>query len=354
MNERNIGIDILRILLALMVICIHLIWGDNALGNSAYTGNLDLFFVPLFALCYPAVNTYVLISGYFSFAKKKTMPFIIKSLFKIWLSLVFAQLLGYGIVLVTHFESFSILELVKHFFPLTRGIWWYMSVYFVLMLISPALNGVLEQLSKRGYLIMMVVALFICSVIPFFTKFESPLGLIRGGGGLLWFIVLYMTGGGIYKYLLDNPNHKINGIFALVGYLVLSLILSLSSELFAKIGMEGYSFYSYNFIIVYGQAVMLFFAFWQFNIKNYRVSKAISFLAGLSLAAYIYHCQEDIIEHFYQYIRPFNYAEGARLILLFLAFVLGIYLTSTAIEFLRRKLFSIGKLENQILNIVQR
>ena len=355
MNERNIGLDILRILLALMVVSIHLIWGDKALGNSVYAGDMDVFFVPLFALCYPAVNTYVLISGYFSYAKKKTMSQILRSLLKLWLCLVFAQLIGYVLVLATRFESFSVLALVKHFFPLTRGIWWYMSVYFVLMLISPALNGVLDQLSKRSYLIMIVVALIICSIIPFFTKFVSPLGLNQGSGGLLWFIVLYLTGGGIYKYLSDYSkfNQKRLGLFALGGYLVLSLILSLSSRFMVRIGLEGYSFYSYNSIIVYGQALMLFLAFRQVKIKSIQVSKAISNIASLSLAAYIYHCQEDIIRHFYQYIRPFNYADGSHLVLLFLASVLGVYLISIAIEYLRRKLFSIGNLENKILNIVQ-
>ena len=355
MNERNIGLDILRILLALMVISIHLIWGDKALGNAAYAGDVDFFFVPFFALCYPAVNTYVLISGYFSYAKKKTMSQILRSLLRLWLCLVFAQLLGYALVLTTQFESFSIMNLIKHFFPLTRGVWWYMSVYFVLMLISPALNGVLDQLSGRSYLIMMVVALIICSIIPFFTKFASPLGLNQGSGGLLWFIVLYLTGGGIYKYLSEYPkfNQKRLGLFALGGYLVLSLILSLSSRFMVRIGLEGYSFYSYNSIIVYGQAVMLFLAFRQVNINSIRVSRTISIIAGLSLAAYIYHCQEDVIEHFYQYLRPFNYAEGARLVLLFLAFVIGIYLTSIAIEYLRRKFFSIGNMENKIINLIQ-
>lgn len=356
MNERNIGLDILRILLALMVVSIHLIWGDKVLGNPAYAGDMEIFFVPLFALCYPAVNTYVLISGFFSYAKKKTISQILRSLLRLWLCLVFAQLLGYTLVLTTHFESFSIINLIKHFFPLTRGIWWYMSVYFVLMLISPALNGVLDQLSKRSYLIMMVVALIICSVIPFFTKFASPLGLSQGTGGLLWFIVLYLTGGGFFKYLSTHSESCLFklGLSALVGYLFLTITLALSSRVLDKIGLEGYSFYSYNSIIVYGQAVMLFLAFRQINFNSNKVSKAISSLAGLSLAAYIYHCQEDIIEHFYQYIRPFNYAKGSRLVLLFLAYVAGIYLISITIEYLRRKLFARGDLENKILNIVQR
>lgn len=355
-NQRIIGLDILRIILALMVVSIHLIWGDKALGNSAYAGGMDLFFVPFFALCYPAVNTYVLISGYFSYAKKKTMSQILRSLLRLWLCLVFAQLLGYMVILITHCESFSILALVKHFFPLTRGIWWYMSVYFVLMLISPALNGVLDQLSRKEYIIVMVVALLICSVIPFFTKYESPLGLNRGSGGLLWFIVLYLTGGGIYKYLSDNPyyNHKQLGLLTFVGYLVLSFILAFSSQFLVRIGLESYSFYSYNFIVVYGQAVMLFLAFRQISIRNAQVSKTISSLAGLSLAAYIYHCQEDVIEHFYQYIRPFNFVDGMRLVFFFLAFVIGIYLSAITIEYFRRKLFSIGNLENKLLSIAQR
>ena len=356
MNKRIIGLDILRILLALMVICIHLIWGDKMLDSSASIGDMDFFFVPLYALCYPAVNTYVLITGYFSYAKKKTMSQIVRSLLKLWLSLLFAQLIGYVLVLSMHLESFSILVFVKHFFPLTRGIWWYMSVYFVLMLISPVLNGVLDQLSKRSYLIVIAVALFLCSILPFFTNHLSVLGMNQGSGGLLWFIVLYLTGGGIFKYLSVNSRsgHFKPGLTAIGEYLLLTLTLSLSSYFLDRTGLAGYSFYSYNSIIVYGQAVMLFLAFRQINFKGNRVSNAISFLAGLSLAAYIYNCQEDIIKHLCLFIQPFNYAEGAPLVLLFFAYVLGIYLAAIAIEYLRRKLFSLGNLENRILDIIQR
>lgn len=355
-SQRNIGLDVLRILLALMVITIHLIWGNNALDVSAEPRNIGLFLSALLAFCYPAVNSYVLISGFFSFAGRKTMRQILKRLLRLWLCLVFAQLLGYAMVLITRCEPFCVLNCIKHLFPLTRGIWWYMSVYFVLILISPALNMVLDHLSKREFLITIAIALLICSVIPFFTGYESPLGLAHGSGGLLWFIVLYLTGGGLYKFYLSDYQFSHTGFstYTATGYLLLTLYLIFSDKIHNTLGLDGYTSYSYNSIVVYGQAVLLFLFFWRLDIKNNRLSQIISCFAGLSLAAYIYHCQEDIIRHFWIYLIPSHYTDDKHYILAFLAIVLGVYLISISIEYLRRRVFSLGNIETKIVHRILR
>ena len=352
MKERNIGLDLLRILLALMVVTLHLIWGGGEYFTTTTNGDTSRLFSVLKAFCYPAVNIYILISGYFSYAHKKAFPQILKSLLKLWLCLLFAQLCGYAATLIVSFESFNILTLVKHFFPLSRGIWWFMSVYFVLMLLSPALNWVIDNLSKREYIFAMACALLVCSIIPFFARFESPLGLSIRSGGLIWFIVLYLTGGGLFKYYSNESQLQNNrfSLLAIGGYFILTIYLFLSPRIHDAIGIGHLTSFAYNSIIVYAQAVLLFLCFRGIQVKSIHVSRAISFIAGLSLAAYIYHCQEDIIRYFWQYIRPGECVYGVRGFLLFSSFVLGVYLISVSIELMRRKVFSIYDFENRIVN----
>lgn len=355
MNNRNTGLDILRILLALMVIAIH--FNAPATGHVAMstTGMMKLLVYPMVALCYPAVNIYVLISGYFGYAKQKGYSQIISSLLKLWLCLVFFSLFGYFLAVITKNVSFSIPDLLSHLLPLSRGVWWFMTVYFVMMLISPALNMVLDRLSKKDFLVFITVALIICSIIPFFLKFESFIGLNKGCG-IIWFSVLYLTGGGIYKYMKTNVGKNNWQLWAFCAYLLLTIYLLASPTIHRQIGlMDEYTSARYNSIIVYGQAISLFILFLNINIQSNKLSKAISFLAGLSLAAYIFHCQEDIGNMLWSLTTPSKYANSVQLIPLFIYVVFGVYFISVFWEYVRRKLFSINNFENKLVQrIIQR
>lgn len=350
MRARNIGLDILRILLALMVIAIH--FNAPATGHVALavTGKMKLLVLPMVAFCYPAVNTYVLISGFFSYKNKRSYDKILNSLIRLWLCLVFFQLLGYIISIVFMSESFNLLVLVKHFFPLSRGVWWYMTVYFVLMLISPALNLIIDKLTKKDFLRVITISLVICSIIPFFLQFESTIGMNQGSG-IIWFIVLYLTGGGLSKfYLNDNVENKRRlCTLSAVSFFILTTYLLSSWKIHAVIGLDGYNSYMYNSIIVYGQALSLFLFFWGIEIKKDTVSKTISFFAGLSLAAYIFHCQEDIGRFIWQLSEPAKYANSIKLVPLFIIVVFGVYFISIILEFLRKQLFSIRGIEKKMV-----
>lgn len=338
MKQRNVGLDILRILLALMVIAIHFNAPATGCVAKSVTGSMKYLVYPMVSLCYPAVNTYVIISGFFGYSKRKTYKQVIFSLTKLWLCLLFFSLLGYAIALLSNEVVFNILDLGKHFFPLSRGVWWYMTVYFVLLLISPALNVIIDRLSGKEYCLNMFLALMICSIIPFFLKFESTIGL-NYGSGLIWFVILYITGGGISKYCLKRNNDR-HVEYALLIYLCFTFYLLVSPLIYNAIGLKGYTSAMYNSIIVYGQAISLFFIFWNINIKSERLSKCISFMAGLSLAAYVFHCQEDIGRMLWSITEPAKYADSLYLIPLFLYVVFGVYLVATLIEYIRKRLFS--------------
>lgn len=348
-KQRNIGLDILRVLLALMVIAIHFNAPATGQVHKYVSGEMRYLVYPIISLCYPAVNVYVLISGYFGYFKKKPFMNVLASLFRLWICLLFFSFLGYLLALSFYKESFSILVLVKHLFPLSRGVWWFMTVYFVMMLLSPILNIVIDKQSKKEYITMMLLALLICSIIPFFLKFESIIGL-NMGYGLIWFIVLYLTGGGIAKYYLNEKEKNNKSVWnAMFGYLAFTFYLLVSHSLYKIVGMGDYTSSMYNSVIVYGQSVSLFIMFWNIDIKNYKFSRLISFMAGLSMAAYIFHCQEDVERMLWQLTEPYKYANTLHLVPLFFYTIFGVYFLSVVIEYLRKVLFSIGNFEDIIL-----
>lgn len=94
-KERNTGIDLLRILLALAVITIHF----NATATGRVSSNVH--WLPMKFLVYgidsivlPAVNVYVIVSGYFSYLFQRSYKHVVNSLVKLWLCLLFFSVGG--------------------------------------------------------------------------------------------------------------------------------------------------------------------------------------------------------------------------------------------------------------------
>lgn len=345
-KERDSGIDLFRIILAVMVILIHI--------NAPATGNVysNVGWLPMkflvygtMALIYPAVNCYVLISGFYSFRNNRGLRDVFRSLLRLWFCLLFFSLLGYIVALLTGYQVFSINELIARFFPLTTGEWWFMTNYFVMMLLSPAINKILDNSDRRSFFCNIAIALTICSILPFFVKYEDVLGLLNGSG-LIWFVVLYMTGGGVYKFYYKEKQEEINRFTvsrSLWVYISLSISLVAFGMLFGKVPfLNGYTFSMYNSPIVYMQAVCLFFIFKAIKVRGRISLRVITALSGLSLASYIFHCQPDIGMIIWKVTEPSKFANSILLIPLACCIVLEVYFTAVGIEYIRKKLVSMG------------
>lgn len=355
-KERDSGIDLFRIILAVMVILIHI--------NAPATGNVysNVGWLPMkflvygtMALIYPAVNCYVLISGFYSFRNNRGIRDVFRSLLRLWTCLLFFSLLGYIVALLTGYQAFSIKELIARFFPLTTGEWWFMTNYFVMMLLSPALNRFIFKLDRDAFFKYMALALLICSILPFFVKYNDVLGLLNGSG-LIWFVVLYLTGAGIYKFYFKEIHEGYAMRFTkskfLLVYAVLSISLVAFGMLFGKVPfLNGYTFSMYNSPIVYLQAVCLFFIFKAITVKERISLRVITALSGLSLASYIFHCQPDIGLIIWKMSEPSKYANSIMLIPLACCIVLEVYFTAVGIEYIRKKLVSIGG-EKKLIGVI--
>lgn len=350
-EERNVGLDLLRIILALMVVTIHF----NAPGTGQVymhctTQPLSTLISLVVALTYPAVNTYVLISGYYSFKSPKTYRKIVSSLVRLWLCLTFFSILGYLIVSLFNNQPISFTVLLTRLFPLTRSVWWFMSVYFVLMLISPCINKVISSFSKQENLFALLLMLIICSVLPFFVNWKDAIGT-NYGYSLVWFVVIYFTGALMCLYTTNDNSHLfVKGISV---YFLLSILFVGLNYLLNRISFtQGNTVSMYNSLIVYGQAIALFISFKSLKINNKVLGKVIVFFAGLSLAVYVFHCQEDISKFIWSNIHPSYYANSYSIISIYVVSISGLYFIAVFIEFIRVKLFNLLKLNRGVENCV--
>ena len=334
MNDKNLrryGLDVLRILLAFMVITLHI--------NAGATGKVlsystefpwNIIVGGVTTLCYPAVNCYVLICGFFSWNKNDVK----KKLFRLWLSLLFFSILGYMIVCIALNKMFNITELIKRFFPLIRGEWWYMVDYFALVLLLPAINKMIECLSKNQHKKLNILCLILFSVLPMFNKWEDQFG-VNYGYGLLWFIALYIIGAYLGKYSsFERLNLKVIKSRPFSSFAILYFFVSFLIMLIGKIlGMIGVDFYlnPYNSIFSLIQSLCLFLAFLNLDLKNRLIVTAVKYVAPLSFASYLFHCQEDIDVYIWQLIKPWEYTNNKSIIVVWIAIVIAVFTTSSTL-----------------------
>lgn len=355
--ERTIGIDVLRILLAFMVLTLHF----NGSTTGAVLQNVTFFPVKVFvimmeALCYPAVNCYVIISGFFSYKKKKRLKEVFLSLAKLYICLLTFSLVGY-MVGVFAGNTFCFFELINRCFPLTTGQWWYMSCYFAVMMLSPYFNQLLELISLRQHRILICLLVFMFSIAPVVVKYQDSLGG-NYGYSLIWFVVLYFTGAYIQRRELDIRK-RTNGSLYLVLYLGLSLFLQLFSLATSRlVFLNGFSFAAYNSIVVYLQAICLVFTFLKlktnFIVNNKHITKIVVSISSLSMALYVLHCQTDLEIILWTVLKPAEYCNQWIYIPMFIVASLGLFCLSCMIEWIRRKVMLLGHIEERILLFLEK
>lgn len=258
-QQRQIGLEILRILCMLFIVTGHLSGRGNILQAVIIAPH--------------AVNCFVLISGFFLI----TSEFKIERVLRTIIETIFYT---FTITIVLYiFGKASLYDIAKSIMPFapTKFSYWFVNKYLAVILLSPFVCKVCTTISKRQYQILLVTLLLIGSSL--LTVF--PFGELFGNGfSLLWMIIVFITGG----YLrLHAPESKYWGTTAL-GLLLLYNICNIYGQ--GKICL------GYNSLITYTLAICTFMWFCKLSIPNTGIlAKTIIFIAPHVFAAYLIHEQ---------------------------------------------------------------
>lgn len=197
-NERNHGIDLLRILCMFSIVLLHVL-GEGGVGQKViqhsknYYAYLSLRFLNEFA-----VDAFGMISGYVMYKSRPKLSRLIL----LWFEVLFYSA-GISALFIL-FNRSSIpsarAELYSMLLPITGNRYWYMSSYFGLFFFIPVLNAGIEKLSKHE-LQNTIVGLFIliCVLGSFNTSRNDPFAM-NYGFSTAWLCVLYLAGGIFRKY----------------------------------------------------------------------------------------------------------------------------------------------------------
>ena len=352
-RERNHGIDLLRIVSMFMVVMLHVLGQGGILARAVnLTWNGEIWW-SIEILCYCAVNVYALISGYVGLKSRHKYS----NLINLCIQLTFyAVIIGSteAIVLACKGEEILFEEIIFHFFPSIRSMW-YFQAYFCLFFFMPLLNAIIENVPRKilcacGWLVLIV---FCCSGI-----WSSHVAHLGSGYSVLWLSILYAVGAYMNKY---DTLKNISISYSLLGYFMCIFATVLSRSIIGTYDSSRINlFVSYISPTIVMSAVFLLSAFSKMKFGK-KSTVAISYISPLSFGVYLIHCHPyifNMIRGHFAWIadKPMYYA-----LFIVVGVAMAIFVGCLIIEMLRYWLFKVCKikefcvwLENSIAKIVSK
>jgi len=144
-NERNYGIDLLRIFSMIQVLILHLLL--YTVGNIIKPSNKKYKSVwCLESICICCVNCFALISGVVGYKNFK-----FNNLIYLWFHIFFYSfIIGIIFSKINNKKFFSIKN-INNIFPILINRHWYFNSYFIMYLFIPFLNEGIKNLNRKTF-----------------------------------------------------------------------------------------------------------------------------------------------------------------------------------------------------------
>lgn len=283
-KKRESNIELLRIISMLFIIIFHYIKHSDY-NYTELTFN-TLLIKSCFFLGELAVNLFILITGYYLSKSKMSYKKVI---------LYIGEILFYNLINV--FISYKLgtiptLTKLSYIYPITTSVYWFITAYLLIYILSPYLNKFISILTKKEYQKFLLITLTIWCFIPtiygfFYNSSEELLFYNR----LIWLIIMYFIGAYIRIYNIKFLNSKKRSLITSIitfTIMILSIVFIHSfKDTFNKIGTTDIEyFWTPNNILMLILSVSFFTLFTKIKIKN---NKYINKIASTTLGIYLIH-----------------------------------------------------------------
>ncbi len=287
-DSRQSNVELLRILAMLGVVVLHYNSIGGGFKNVPAGGASMWLLYGLEGLFICAVNLFVLITGFFSCTQTRNRP---GKALELLLQVAVFQLLAYGIDLYQG-AAFSLRTLVMKLVPNN----YFVSLYVAVFLLSPYINLLLEKLSRKGLIRLLVVCVALFSVFPTVTEAAdallredfpglSPISLDGSisGYSVVNFMLMYLIGASLR--LLDI---RVKKRWTVLTFGAVVLILTLWGYYDNTTGMAR----AYCNPLVIAEAVAVFLLFRELKFH----SRLVNVLAPASFTCFLLH--SSLLEFF--------------------------------------------------------
>lgn len=272
MNEktRNSNFELLRIILILMIITLHFLNKNmgGALNFTSIPFN-DSFFVFLKSLCICAVNTFILISGYFLYSNKSVK---LKKVILLYLIVILYRLFNYFFLSCYFHEKITLTDILTCFLPFN----YFFCFYIVLYLISPYISLVFTNLNKKQALFLISLLTVLFCIYPTildigndisYSDYYNGISFISSDGNIEGYSIvhfLYIFCVGMFIRKINPEKYSSSFLFCL--YLISTIMVSILSDKLP-------SLYSYCSIFPVLNSVLLFLIFKKLNFTSSFINK---------------------------------------------------------------------------------
>ncbi len=273
---------------------------------------------------------FMMITGYFminrSVSVKKILLLIGAMFFYSWL----IEGISYGLIGL----PYTIKGLITNTVPLWFGHNWFVSCYIVFSIFIPFVNKLLTSLTKRQYLILLLLLFVFYNFIPAFKG-----ATFMKGAPLIFFGFGYALGGYLKLYNNDTTGN-------LHGRCAKYLIALLATIEISTLLLDGCGVYLHNDKIIQHAthfagvlsvplAISLFLYFK--TLKPFYNSK-INAIAGTVLGVYLIHDNDLMRKIIWDYVYPnLEYVTSDFYILFYIGKVIAVFFVCALIEFYRKK-----------------
>lgn len=295
-KKRMANIELLRIVAMMMVVVLHYLGKGKLLPEL--TGTMDATgYVAwgLEALSIVAVNTYMLISGYFLVESKFKCSRVLGLVFQ---GLFYSLLVPVCLVLFGVLEpgNITLYQLLYYVFPTQMEHYWFLTAYVVMYLFSPLLSLAVHHMDKRQHQVVLGGLLVLVSLGK--SVLPVRLEMDEFGYDAVWFMCVYLTAAYIRLYGIPFfKNGKRSFLMYLLGCAGIFGITVGLHALYLKFELFEYflkAAYDYNHIVNLFAAVALFYAFMFVRIPEGKISRLICKIAPHTFGVYLLHEQVEI------------------------------------------------------------
>lgn len=291
-EERNIGVEIFRIVSMLMVVMLHVLGHGGVYSHAEILSDnyRVAWFMNVAAYC--SVNCYALISG---FANVKS-NFKFRKIVYLWLEVV---TLNVALTAAMHFfvpgAEVTTDYWLRAFFPLVKRAFWYFCAYFLMFPLIPVLNKGLLSLKKHQHIIVMLM-LMAPTVFRIIVKKDNY--VLGSGYSALWLICLYVIGA--YFRIYGAPKwakfYVTLPIFFLSAYVAWSFRMNIEAQYVNGVIEKESELYSNRGILISYispcmviMAVALLLFFMQIRVKHKFTKTVILNFSKATFGVFILH-----------------------------------------------------------------
>ena len=253
------------------------------------------------------------------------------------------SLLGLTLEYILKPTELNFKNIIKSFFPVTFGNYWFITTYIVLYLLSPFINKFINMVEKKFFQNLLIILIFIEIIIPTISTSEVSVH------GIILFITLYMIGAYINKFPNNLFNSKrVSVILTIIMYALLMISVVVIDFIGTK--MQSISSHIYYFTKENSIPTVLCSIFIFMSFKNIKIfyNKNINKIASTTLGIYLIHENMFIRPIIWKDIFKCNaYINSQYLILNAIISIISVFIICIIIDILRQA--TIGRFINKVV-----